>query len=173
METREFIQFCKDRHDKECNQKYDGNLPYSKHLDYVFSFYLRFEHLLPIDPVIRNNVKSGVYGHDLIEDARLTYNDIVDKTNKETADIIYCCTETRGKTRDERHSESYYKELSDNPLAIFVKLCDILANATYSYLTNSDMYRKYQADYQKLVRYLYRSGYEQMFMELRYILKVT
>jgi (p)ppGpp synthase/HD superfamily hydrolase len=147
MNPHDFIKFCIERHDVFANQKYDDTLPYSAHLRFVAAQYYKFSHLLRD----KDNITCllACYGHDLIEDTRLTYNDIVNKTTQEIADIIYCCTEEKGRNRDERHSDKYYKELSQNKLAIFVKLCDILANVQYSILTNSSMFKKHKKENEK------------------------
>jgi (p)ppGpp synthase/HD superfamily hydrolase len=111
-------------------------------------------------------VEMACYGHDLIEDARVTYNDIKDKVGIFVADLIYCCTEEKGRNRDERHSDRYYQELSMNKTAIFVKLCDIMANLTYSILTNSDMYKNQVKEYPKMRAFLWFKEFEEMFMFL-------
>lgn len=168
MDLKEFRDWCIHRHDIECNQKYDTHLPYSMHLRYVVANFHRFKHLIPkswgdYSIAILDTVEMGCWGHDLIEDARITYNDIKDRVGKTAADIIYGCTEEKGRDRDERHSEKYYKELAQDHLAVFVKLCDIIANAQYSILTNSSMYKKHKREHQKTTQYLYTDKYKEMF----------
>jgi (p)ppGpp synthase/HD superfamily hydrolase len=169
MTTSDFKQWCKERHDIYANQKYDENLPYSKHLEFVEAHFHRFKHLIGkgwVDYGVydaHTSALMGCWGHDLIEDARITYNNIKDMVGKEVADIIYCCTEEKGRDRDERHSEKYYTELAVNRLAVFVKLCDIMANATYSILTKSSMYAKHKKEHEKSKKYLYGEDYKLMF----------
>lgn len=169
MTRYDFIQYSKHRHDVACNQKYDVNLPYSKHLDYVAAHAHRFKHLISLGWLDRgiftlwDCVEMACYGHDLIEDARVTYNDIDQMVGEATADIIYCCTEEKGRDRDERHSEKYYLYLAENREAVFVKLCDIMANVTYSILTNSSMYDKHKREHEKTMKYLYREDLKPMF----------
>lgn len=164
-----FIDWCKYRHDIECNQKYDGNMLYSKHLEFVWAHAERFNHLLAYNwldigsNTVLDCVEMACYGHDLIEDARVTYNDIVERAGKYVADLIYCCTEEKGKNREERHADKYYKELAENDTAVFIKLCDIMANVTFSILTKSSMYEKHKAENQKTLLYLYRDRYKPMF----------
>jgi len=150
-----FYKFAVDRHDIYCNQKYDKKLPYSFHLEMVAK-----QASLFASKVIRDEdiylVLSGCYGHDLIEDARLTYNDILNVWGYELAEIIYLCT----------HSKQYYEELATNELAVFVKLCDIIANVKYSLLTNSTMLDKYRTEYSKVTDYLYLEKYDEMFKYL-------
>jgi len=119
--------------------------PYSFHLQMVVKQAELFSHLVTTEQW--EDVIIGCWGHDCIEDARVTYNDLIKEFGQTVADIIYCCTEEKGKNRAERHSDKYLKELAANPLAVFVKLCDLIANVKYSLLTNSSMYKKYQTEY--------------------------
>lgn len=157
-----FVQWCYHRHDTFCNQKYDnGRLPYSMHLMYVDAFRKRFDSLL--SPYEKGLALMACAGHDLIEDARVSYNDIMVMTDKEVAEIIYLCTEMRGRNRTERHNDEYYKQLRSNEVAVFVKLCDIMANATYSLLTNSRMLDVYREEYPRVVSNLHIMRFDPMF----------
>lgn len=161
MTVGEFVAYCCNRHDIECNQKYAGMLPYSAHLGFVNDQKQKFAHLLqPGEEVF---VTMACYGHDLIEDARVTYNDIVQKAGKTVADIIYCCTEEKGRNRAERHSDKFYYELSENRLAVFTKMCDLIANTNFSLLSNSSMHAKYKQEFPKMVRFCYQETYNEMF----------
>lgn len=156
----EILDFIFTQHDTVCNQKYDTRLPYSFHLQAVICQVDRFlttsfsENLRDVHP----NLKIAAAGHDLIEDARMTYNDIKNITNKEVADIIYACTDEKGKNRKERHSQRFFDELKQNRLAVYVKLCDIMANVLYSKLTNSSMFDKYVEEFSNVKEQLYIVG---------------
>ena len=162
-------------HDIICNQKYNKTLPYSFHLEMVVHMAQRFKACLPnryeksrplnsfSDTTIWDEIITGCLGHDSIEDARITYNDLVEKFGDIAAEIIYCCTEVRGHNRDERHSVEYYEYLAKNELAIYVKLCDICANVTFSVLSNSSIYSKYKKEHEKTKQYLYKEQYKPIF----------
>ena len=47
-------------------------------------------------------------------------------------EIVYALTNDKGRTREERAGEKYYQGIRVTPYAPFVKLCDRLANVTYS-----------------------------------------
>jgi hypothetical protein len=79
------------------------------------------------------------WGHDLIEDCRVSYNDIKNRLGQEAADIIYAVSNEKGKTRSERANEKYYEGIRNTNGAVFVKLCDRIANVQYS---KSRMYEK-------------------------------
>lgn len=168
----DYRKFFTDLHDIKNNQKYNGNLPYSFHLDMVESQGFKFEHLLlPCDIPY---AFVGIWGHDSIEDARMTYNDLKDNFGEEIAEIIYLCTEFKGRNRAERKPLKFYDELRVNKLAIFVKLCDIIANTKFSLLTNSSMFKKYKEEYADKVRpYLYCDEYKEMFdyLDQLYLIK--
>ena len=154
-------------HDIECNQKYSDSLPYSFHLDMVGKQANLFRHHIPVDDPYYTAVWVGIYGHDSIEDARLTFNNIRDKYGEIAAEIIYLCTEYKGRTRDERKPDEFYIELSENELAVFVKLCDLIANVKFSLLTNSTMFNKYKKEYSiKVKPYLFTDEYADMFTYL-------
>jgi (p)ppGpp synthase/HD superfamily hydrolase len=156
MTTQEFINYCFHRHDVECNQKYANNLPYSFHLKMVINQYNKFKDLLPNNNM-REFVKSACAGHDLIEDARLTYNDILQMAGKDVADMVFYCTEMRGRDRKERHSDEFYTCLFNQPYAMFVKLCDIIANVKMSLFENSSMFDKYKSEYPHMKEMTFKS----------------
>lgn len=185
-ELRELIY---NQHDIICNQKYGDSLPYSFHLKVVETQGKKFFHLLENNLLfntgdeksqrtinIKKLVEVSLIAHDLLEDARLTYNDIIDliegkKTDKKygscfgknVADIVYCLTDEKGKNRAERKNEKYYKELKENPLAVFVKLADISANTLYSKLTGSSMYEKYKKEFPSFKEKVYLEEFKEFF----------
>ena len=123
------------------NQMYgDGSLPYGYHLDMVAERVRNFGHLVC---VVENDVLPlffSAYFHDAIEDARLTYNDVKHEARQflsegqipMAAEIVNALTNDKGRTRAERAGEKYYKGIRETPYAPFVKLCDRLANVTFS-----------------------------------------
>lgn len=136
-DTKKEALFCLLRHHK-VRQSYD-RYPYWYHLNKVSKMTERFSRLInnPIE------AKIVAYGHDLIEDTRLTFNDIVKLFGIRIANSIYACTELRGKNRNERHGPEYYKLLKQDELGRFVKLCDIAANMERGLETGSSMLNKY------------------------------
>ena len=72
--------------------------------------------------------------------ARQTYNDVMKTALKwmkgeqalMATEIVYALTNDKGRTRAERAGEKYYRGIRETPYAPFVKLCDRLANISYS-----------------------------------------
>ncbi len=143
-------------------QKYDKKYPYFYHLKMVMEFVVKFHHLVNYD------IKCilGALLHDSIEDLHAyTYNDIKAIWGKDVADIVYACTELRGKNREERHGPEYIKLLNEILKGKFVKLCDVCANMTMGKRTGNGMFVKYQKDYPKFKDnlYLYSDGFKEIF----------
>ena len=122
------------------NQTYGDSLPYGYHLDMVVGGISDFGHLVCVQEQDVLPLFFGGYYHDSIEDARLTYNDVMKiartQMTEEQAlmatEIVYALTNDKGRNRAERAGEKYYQGIRETPYAPFVKLCDRLANITYS-----------------------------------------
>jgi (p)ppGpp synthase/HD superfamily hydrolase len=95
---------------------------------------------------LREACLLAVWGHDLIEDTRVSYSDVKNHLNQEAADIIYAVTNEKGKNRKERANEKYYEGIRNTPGAVFVKLCDRIANVQYSKMTKSEMLKMYDLE---------------------------
>jgi hypothetical protein len=171
------------QHDVVCNQKYADYLPYSFHIKTVEAQGEKFMHLIEgkhikntensfSNPVwFKDVVRLSLSGHDLIEDARFTYNNVKDLATElgntvageMVADIVYCVTDEKGKSRRERKNYKYYKELCENKLAVFVKLADLSANTLFSKLTGSSMYDKYKSEFPNFKDKVYIDEYKEFF----------
>ena len=177
-----------DIHDIDVNQKYGDNLPYSFHLKAVVAQgkifskewdYLIVKHSLGMElnevsnKLVRTEMLEFVLaGHDLIEDARMTYNDVKqmayryfydDSIATLLADIIYDVTDEKGKNRGERKNNKFYSALKKNELALFVKLADMAANRMYSKLFNTKQYNMYKEEFEKFKQKTYTNSLANMF----------
>ena len=122
------------------NQTYGKDLPYGFHLDMVAQEAREFGHLVCAADGDVVPMMFGAYYHDSIEDARLTYNDVMkvargfmDGSQALMAtEIVYALTNDKGRTRAERAGEKYYAGIRETPYAPFMKLCDRVANITFS-----------------------------------------
>ena len=122
------------------NQTYGGGLPYVYHLDMVANGVRDFGHLVCAGKGDVLPLFFAAYYHDSIEDARQTYNDVkktasgfmTDEQALMATEIAYALTNDKGRSRAERAGEKYYKGIRETPYAPFVKLCDRLANVSFS-----------------------------------------
>ncbi len=132
-------QSAHDLH-QSVNQTYGDELPYGYHLDMVVNGIRDFGHLVCACEEDFLPLFFGGYYHDSIEDARLTYNDVMKVARKwlteeqalMATELVYALTNDKGRTRAERAGEKYYQGIRETPYAPFVKLCDRLANISYS-----------------------------------------
>ena len=147
---------------RSTNHMYDGFIPYEFHLRMVHNVGEKFKHLLDNtkdyltgepyrgpkqDQVtLQQACLLACWGHDLIEDTRVSYNDVKTHLGEEVADIIYALTNEKGKNRKERANEKYYEGIRNTPGAVFVKLCDRIANVQYSKMTGSRMFEMYKKE---------------------------
>ena len=97
------------------NQTYGDSLPYGYHLDMVVNGIRDFGHLLTYNDVMKTA------RHFLKEEQAFL-----------ATEIAYALTNDKGRTRTERAGDKYYQGIRQTPYAPFVKLCDRLANITYS-----------------------------------------
>jgi hypothetical protein len=88
---------------------------------------------------------------------------------QEAADIIYALTNEKGKNRKERANDKYYEGIRNTPGAVFVKLCDRIANVQYSKMTGSRMFEMYKKENINFMVSLGRqvgNDYEEMYQYL-------
>ena len=144
MTTDNQIKWCIDQHIKT-NHWYDEYLPYEFHLRMVAQAANDFMHLIP-DPEFREVLLLAAYGHDLIEDTRVSFNDVKGILGLGAAEIIYAVSNEKGKNRKERANAKYYEGITETPGAVFVKLSDRIANVQYSKMTKSRMFEMYKKE---------------------------
>lgn len=144
------------------NHMYDTYLPYEFHLRMVRNVGKQFQHLLDdtkdyftgepyrgpmqYQSTLQGAALLACWGHDLIEDTRVSYNDVKEHLGQEAAEIIYALTNEKGKNRKERANDKYYEGIRNTPGAVFVKLCDRIANVQYSKMTGSRMFEMYKKE---------------------------
>ena len=131
---------------RSVNQTYGDGLPYGYHLDMVASAVREFGYLVCADEDDIIPMLFAAYYHDSIEDARQTYNDVMNRARtmmtesqaRMATEMVYALTNDKGRTRAERAGERYYEGIRNTPYAPFLKLCDRLANVTYSCSTGEE-----------------------------------
>ena len=146
-----YVDWCIEQHHKT-NHFYDRYLPYEFHLRMVNNVYEDFQHLL--DEELNDYCGKAVWAHDTIEDTRVSYNDVKNQLGDEVADIVYAVTNDKGKNRKERAGDKYYEGIRNTPGAVFVKLCDRIANVQYGKMTKSRMFEMYKKENAEFIRQL-------------------
>ena len=136
----------------QIGQLYDGQ-PYATHLEAVARLARQHGHLLGSE-ADRQLALAGAYVHDIIEDCRVTYNDVSAATSAEVAEIAYLLATPKGRNRAERHRDAYYQEMAASEVATYVKICDRLANAAHSRATGGPMLARYRQENAHFGRWL-------------------
>ena len=160
---------------QDTNHFYDDYIPYEFHLRMALTIAGRFIHLIP--KKFKLIVLAAVVAHDAIEDARLTYKDIIKIAMECGADLELATmiaemvrsvtNNVRGRDRDERMPDYIYEEIKTVHFSLFVKLCDRLANVQYGLITGGSMPRKYKKENPHFKEKLHTPGlYEEMWNEL-------
>lgn len=147
MHKQDKIQWIINQH-VNTNHMYDIYLPYEFHLRMVNENFRKFYPTIEgWTPEFILSVELGGWGHDLMEDTRTSYNDIRNMLGVDAAEIIRAVTNySRGRNRDERMPDFVYNDIRNTPGAIFVKLCDRIANVQYGKMMGSSMFKKYKQE---------------------------
>jgi len=129
--------------DSNCNY---GGHSYMIHIKMVVDLVNVYQNVFyrPIDVDV--TLVAALF-HDSIEDAKQTYNNISDVAGEKVADVVLAVTDVPAENRLMKHLLTMGKTVKDYR-AIILKMCDILANVTYSKDNGSSMYAKYVEEYQ-------------------------
>lgn len=118
----------------------------------VYQFAFKYGYLLPEEE--RNLAYAACFTHDVIEDCRQTYNDVKSVCGETVAEMTYAVSTEKGKTRKERANLKYYNDMVLVKNSPYLKLCDRLANITYSKQTGSSMFDAYKKEHKDFVKNL-------------------
>lgn len=123
-------------------QKYGDEFPYIIHLQTAYMVGVMFG-------IKDEDVLTGIWLHDVLEDTDRTYDEIVSLFNQRVADMVATVTEPAGLTRKERHAISYPKIRVHNDARI-LKLCDRISHVEFGG-NKVQMYRKEHANFKAAV----------------------
>jgi len=160
LKSKEYAIKCH----REINHKY-GEDPYEMHLEDTFNVGIRFSHLIPVEDI--EDVLSGCWVHDLLEDTHETWNNVCKILGETIAEYSYRLQNEKGRNRVERANAKYYNEIKEYKHALFIKLCDRIANTEHSLSTNHGMFNKYKKEFDHFYESLYDGRYEEMWNYLK------
>jgi (p)ppGpp synthase/HD superfamily hydrolase len=150
-----------------------GDTPYITHLNMVRKVAEKYIDLIPKDEY--DDILAACWCHDVLEDCatQASYNDLKNETNQNIAEYVYAVTTEKGRNRSERANKKYYTEMRCYKHAVFIKLCDRIANSQYSKDKKSSMFLKYQKEFKNFMFNLYDGRYIPMWEELKEILEIN
>jgi (p)ppGpp synthase/HD superfamily hydrolase len=155
------------------HQKYGVYEPYSYHLYAVYKEAVHWLAHIDIPTEDKNDIYAACFLHDTLEDTNVSYNDIKRVAGEKVADIVYDVTNELGKNRRER-CERTYPKTAKNELAVFVKLCDRIANIRHGIGTGSNMLEMYRKEYESFRAYLRNPDHKlckNLWLELDFLLQ--
>ena len=151
---------------RSTNHRYD-EYHYDYHLGMVAGIAEEFLPQTDFSTEEYPQIIAGAWCHDIIEDARETYNDVKKILGEEVAEIVFHLTNEKGRTRSERANDKYYAGIKSSDKACFVKCCDRLANMRYSMSKGSKMIEIYRREFPSFKGKLYTPGkFEAIWMAL-------
>jgi (p)ppGpp synthase/HD superfamily hydrolase len=158
------IEYACKKHDLPSESQRYGSESYSVHLFDVLKNGEKYSYYLPTDKL--DIVLSAIMLHDTVEDTDTSPKKLKEKFNEEIADIVFRVSNERGWDRKERNFKTYPK-IWVSDFAIFVKLCDRIANTKNSKESGHHMYKVYVEEY-PIFRYALkvRGLYSDMWDEL-------
>jgi (p)ppGpp synthase/HD superfamily hydrolase len=115
----------------------------------------------------QERVYKGCCCHDLLEDCNINYAELKRTVGQDVADDVYDVTNELGKTRAERNKRTYEK-IANNKYALFIKLCDRIANTRFSFymFEKGGMFEKYWKEFPEFRDTLRNGLYLEMWAEL-------
>lgn len=135
------------------DQKYDKGMPYIVHLVGVSNIASRFGYHVD-DIELGYKVHVVALGHDLLEDTKTKYRNLVDLFGEEIAEAIYALTDEKGRNREEKNAKTW-PEIRKNMIASIVKPCDRIFNLETSLANNSHQLKRYISEHTTLRSVLY------------------
>lgn len=142
-----------------------GEHPYMYHLQRVARLAVLMwpESLSPAE--IENAVCSA-WLHDILEDTNCPESEIIQACGPEVLEIVKCLT---NNCENER---IYFEQIAENRLAIFVKVCDRIANIRECLINGSPKINKYKRQNQMFQEILFRSQFDSAFDYLSNLIKL-
>ena len=125
----------------DVNQKYDHVLPYGFHLKMTVSYVSRYGYLVAETEADILILYASAFLHDTIEDARMTYNDVVkflkefkgggfvlpegvrQHLEDQVPEIVYALTNEKGRNRGERANDLYYQGIQIGRASCRERVC--------------------------------------------------
>ena len=118
-------------------QTYDGLDYADAHLSKVAEIARKYSNLYYLDTDI-----VGAIGwlHDVLEDTKCTYDELLTKFDSTIADTVYAVTDEIGFSSRKLRKLHSYSKIRSSRLAVYIKLCDRLVNVSNG--GKLDMYYK-------------------------------
>ena len=147
-------------------QRY-GDEPYEYHLRWVYATVLKFQR----SGIDNDLVAAAAWVHDTLEDTGTQKDFVSAELGADIADLVWRVTDEPGETRKERKTKTYAK-IRERREAVFLKLCDRIANVEAALANERDILEKYRKEFNEFEAGLRsRSDFEDMWRYLSALLR--
>ena len=134
------------------DQKY-GDEPYSKHLEDVVNIARCWmPNHIASDEIERGVLISAAWLHDVLEDTDVEYKELNHNFGNNIALLVWAVTDEPGKNRKERKAKTLPKIRKFGPPAVFIKVCDRIANIGNC---SDSLYKMYSKEHEAFRNALY------------------
>lgn len=148
---------------KHAGQLYGGSLPYTHHLAAVEAQVVKWNPY----PALVNELRACAWLHDTLEDCGVKLKEIEELFGHTIGRIVWLVTDAPGDSRQIRHALTY-PQMRKEPDALFIKLCDRIANVEQG----GSLVQMYAQEYEDFYRALYTEGqFDPMWIHLRGLLE--
>ncbi|MCS7073957.1 MAG: divalent cation tolerance protein CutA [Bacteroidia bacterium] len=145
------------------DQKY-GEFPYIVHLELVDKLVNQFLYLLPSQYHLV--AQTAAWLHDVLEDTGYTEIELQKRFPKSVCHVVKLLSKQANQSYDE-----YYANIASHPAAVFVKLCDRLANVRSSLIPRNDAkLNRYKLHQQNVQAFLNISPFTKIVAEIESLL---
>lgn len=159
--------FAKEAH-KNAKSLYDGK-SYSTHLEKVLFFIHKYRDFNQEAWFHTAEVLGWL--HDIIEETHVTQTNISELFGPQIASTVHALTPDKHLSRRELLNSDFYSNLHNFPHAVFVKICDRLANVEYcTYFPNPKKMKMYRTEQARFRKQLYKEEHHGMWEELEFLL---
>jgi len=139
-------------------QRYGGR-PYTFHLQQVADEVQKIETGAFRHFATPDEMTAAAWLHDVLEDTKTTYDEVVAETNATVATLVRAVTDEAGATRKERKLATYPKLRAVGPAAVALKLADRTANVRCARADRRDgLLAKYRDEHAAFASALHIAG---------------
>lgn len=157
------IKYAIEKHYKAGN-RYGEHL-YDYHLNSVQIVGKHYFRVLRIPKSEQIVLEKAIWCHDILTDTGESRENLRRLIGEEAEEIVWCVSGF-GKNRKERNKDEIRKTKT-NRKAVFVKLCDRIANVKKSKHSNKSLFKMYKKEHTKFKQTLYVKGeYDVMWKDL-------
>lgn len=145
--------------------------PYAMHIQMVSAL---VKHFIPLIPRHHQQIVfDAACCHAALDENVATYEELVRQITVLGADIVSACTPNNARSIADKYNSSFYDRVTRNHYAVFVTVCDRIADITYLSKSSPATCQRLMDEMVKFKISLYIKRYEALFDKLDEVAKMT